>query len=384
MAKSSTRRVTIYINGKEVEASGWQTFSYGKFGEVTENIRTFALPFESQPYTFRMNFEYDSWNRIQQMTYPDGEVVSYGYNLGGMLDSIKGVKNGVTNKYLNSIRYNRFEMKDTVFYGNGTWAEYQYDTLLRLKRLKSHTSSYPGTSEVMQDIVYQYDSVGNITEISNSAGQLANGLGNQYYSQYNYDNLYRLTEANGWWENESLSYQVQMNYYPNGRIKRKYTDAHVVTQTAFSNTQQTVHYDNTYFYANNSQPNTLTYTTDNGSQQHFEWDAKGNMTRHLNNHHFHERRLCWDEQNRLLGVSDKKYLSYYQYDANGDRIYKLTGEFARQNRNGDWNNFYWMKRPTLYASPYLVSNEKVMPSIITLKMSELPAGLAEVAWTTLI
>ena len=25
-------------------ASGWQTFSYGKLGEVTENIRTFALP----------------------------------------------------------------------------------------------------------------------------------------------------------------------------------------------------------------------------------------------------------------------------------------------------------------------------------------------------
>lgn len=340
------------------DASGWQTFAYGKLGEITENVRTFVLPFENQPYTFVMNFVYDSWNRIQEISYPDGEAVSYGYNRGGMLNSIKGVKNGVTNRYLKSIRYNRYELKDTVYYGNGTWTEYQYDTLLRLKRLKSHTSSYPGTSEVMQDIVYQYDSVGNITEISNSAGQLANGLGNQYYSQYNYDNLYRLTEANGWWENESLSYQVQMNYYPNGRIKRKYTDAHVVTQTAFSNTQQTVHYDNTYFYANNSQPNTLTYATDNGSQQHFEWDAKGNMTRHLNNQHFPERRLCWDEQNRLLGVSDKKYLSYYQYDVNGERVYKLTGEFARQNRNGDWNYFYWMKQPTLYASPYLVSSEK--------------------------
>ena len=27
-----------------------------------------------------MNFEFDSWNRIQSMTYPDGEVVSYDYN----------------------------------------------------------------------------------------------------------------------------------------------------------------------------------------------------------------------------------------------------------------------------------------------------------------
>lgn len=29
---------------------------------------------------FKMNFEFDSWNRIQSMTYPDGEVVSYDYN----------------------------------------------------------------------------------------------------------------------------------------------------------------------------------------------------------------------------------------------------------------------------------------------------------------
>ena len=36
------------------DASGWQTFKYGKLGEVTENIRTFALPFESRTYTFKM------------------------------------------------------------------------------------------------------------------------------------------------------------------------------------------------------------------------------------------------------------------------------------------------------------------------------------------
>ena len=26
------------------DASGWQKFKYGKLGELTENIRTFALP----------------------------------------------------------------------------------------------------------------------------------------------------------------------------------------------------------------------------------------------------------------------------------------------------------------------------------------------------
>ena len=42
MAKSSTRRVILNINGKEEDASGWQTFSYGKLGEVTE--KSLSLP----------------------------------------------------------------------------------------------------------------------------------------------------------------------------------------------------------------------------------------------------------------------------------------------------------------------------------------------------
>ena len=45
------------------DASGWQTFKYGKLGEVIENIRTFALPFESRTYTFKM--KNTSMNRHQ-------------------------------------------------------------------------------------------------------------------------------------------------------------------------------------------------------------------------------------------------------------------------------------------------------------------------------
>lgn len=146
-------------------ASSWQTFKYGKLGEVTENIRTFALPFENQTYTFKMNFEYDPFNRIQSMLYPDSELVEYRYNLGGMLNKVTG---SVTRKitdlivvapmqntsllqggneiqggdiapgiipdpgpieiqtvtlrypYLDCIVYNKFELKDSVVYGNGT------------------------------------------------------------------------------------------------------------------------------------------------------------------------------------------------------------------------------------------------------------------------
>ena len=162
-----------------------------KLGELTENIRTFALPFENQTYTFKMQYEYDSWNRIQRMTYPDGEVVSYVYNKGGMLKSVTGEKNGVPFKYIDSIRYNKFELKDTVWYGNGTRACYAYDSLQRL----SHLRSYDRFDSLMQDLSYTFDSVGNITDIDNAAGMLPNGLGGAYRNTYKYDDLYRLSAS---------------------------------------------------------------------------------------------------------------------------------------------------------------------------------------------
>ena len=341
------------------DASGWQTFAYGKLGEVTGNTRTFTLPYEQQPYTFDMRFVYDSWNRIDTMVYPDGEIVCYGYNSGGMLNSITGSKNGLPYKYLDSVRYNEFELKSAMYYGNGTKTFYKYDILQRLDNLQSYTAATTTSpSEIMQDIYYKYDSVSNIIDITNYAGTLLNGLGGKYGNTYKYNNLYRLEYSEGaWYGNHPVGYKLNMEYTPNGRIVKKYLDADTYTQTPFSSSQPPVHYYNDYHYTNNSQPNTLAYI-DNSPHQDFKWDVKGNLIFHYNGNVPFKRFLCWDEQNRLLGVKDDKFLSYYQYDANGDRIYKLTGEFARQNRNGEWRYYYYLKRPTLYASPYLVTNPK--------------------------
>jgi|GEM_PF-1577544 len=337
------------------DASGWQKFSYGKLGEVTENIRTFALPFDEYPYTFVMKYEYDNWNRIQHITYPDGEVVSYWYDLGGMLKSVKGVKNGVTYKYIDSIKYNKFELKDAVYYGNGTRVHYTYDTLQRLSHLVSHTSSSsPGGAEMMQDIYYTYDSVSNITDIVNYAPQLNNGLGGRYDNHYVYDNLYRMSNAEGHWDGVSnLNYNLSMGYSKNGRVCNKVLTAGTLLNGNFS----TVSYGRNYHYNTSSQKNTIIRI--DGSENHdFQWDATGNMTFYLNENAHIRRILCWDEENRMQGVVDDNYLSYYQYDANGERTYKLTGSVGRQNISGRWSAFYLLDNPTLYPSPYIVVTRK--------------------------
>ncbi len=67
------------------DGSGWQKFSYGPLGEITENIRTFVLYCDTGGYTFKTRYLYDTWNRLKSMTYPDGEVVTYNYDKGGNL-----------------------------------------------------------------------------------------------------------------------------------------------------------------------------------------------------------------------------------------------------------------------------------------------------------
>src|SRR5690606_16539467 len=73
------------------DASGIQEFEYGNMGEMVYNRRTVVAPSPTLPTrTFETRFEYDSWNRLQEMTYPDGETVRYSYDLGGNLNEIQG------------------------------------------------------------------------------------------------------------------------------------------------------------------------------------------------------------------------------------------------------------------------------------------------------
>ncbi|MBO7585936.1 MAG: hypothetical protein J6T13_01990 [Bacteroidales bacterium] len=331
------------------DGSGWQTFSYGKLGELTGNIRIFALPNENQTYTFRMQYQYDSYNRIQTITYPDGETVSYRYDRGGMLESVRGDKGGDHRIYVENISYNTHGLKESVFYGNGTHTDYGYDLLMRL----SHLYSENGLGEAMQDIDYGYDDADNITDILNSAMTLANGLGGNYWSNYDYDNLYRLGHAEGDWGGGQLNYHLDMQYHPNGRIERKELYAEVMDH---SGTVTVSNYSNSYLY-NAGQPNTLGNVTDDftGWEQNFSWDAAGNMTVHDLFEEGCSRQMCWDEENRLAGFSDCHNAGFYQYDANGERTYKLTGGYAAQNIQGHWWSYNLLDNPTLYASPYVVA-----------------------------
>jgi hypothetical protein len=163
----------------------------------------------------------------------------------------------------------------------------------------------------LQDINYSYDPVGNITQINNSSQVYQNSMGGNYSSTYTYDNLYRLTGASGTTSSSSSGlYNLSMEYSPSGRILTK---------------QQNYGYDNvhnaytySYAYQNHAKPHAVTGITDlsispAGNPQTFAWDGNGNMICHNAPHTFGERKLCWNEENRLTGVADDYKTSVYVY-----------------------------------------------------------------------
>ncbi|MGA9638687.1 SpvB/TcaC N-terminal domain-containing protein, partial [Flavobacterium sp.] len=146
------------------DASGGQEFFYGKLGEVEKEIRTLRItPTDIQTYVTQT--QYDTWNRIQKMTYPDGEVLDYAYNRAGNLYAMQGKKESHTYDYIKQLGYDEFEQRNYLKYGNNTETTYNYDPQMRrLQQMKVNS----GTRVVMNN-AYNYDLMGNVLGIKNSA-----------------------------------------------------------------------------------------------------------------------------------------------------------------------------------------------------------------------
>ena len=343
------------------DASGFRAYKYGKLGEVTEEHRTFVLPNETYRYSFKTQFSYDSWNRVQTITYPDGEIVHYKYNTGGMLDTVYGTKtvsNMVNPKggsggsvdpiipvkpstkhtyhYINHTTYNEFELKDEQWYGNGTHTKYTYDTLQRLKTLYLRNVG----DTLLQNITYNYDGVGNINSIHNAANAVS-GLGGQYTYTYTYDSLYRLTRGEVNAVGRSTVHST--SFTEDGRISLRT----VITQVGTGTPGIT---QSIYSYNYTEQPHTISEVGNFMNGVTYKWDANGNMTQQGSNIY-----LQWDEENRLKGVTKPAQGVCFAYDASGERFYKNSGERIYMLVNG---SFYmkipYYQNPVLYTSPYMV------------------------------
>ncbi|MCG8570174.1 MAG: hypothetical protein MJB14_08545, partial [Spirochaetes bacterium] len=178
------------------DESGITEFEYGILGEQEKITKTLnrLIP-GKDALTFESSYTYDYLGRMNTITYPDGEVLTYTYNRGGQIESVRGEHRGFIFDYVKQISYDQFGQRVYIQYGNTnqvgnndveTW--YTYDEKARwLTHLKTTNSS----GDVFQDLTYEFDKVGNISRITNI------GSGREVVQAFTYDDLYQLTGAQG-------------------------------------------------------------------------------------------------------------------------------------------------------------------------------------------
>lgn len=326
------------------DASGAQEFFYGRLGEIVKNIRTIVIP-QHDEQTHTTEWQYDTWSRLTSMTYADGEKVTYNYNSGGLLRSMSGKKKGSAYAYVNQLGYDKFEQRVYLEYGNGTKTTYNYEPdRRRLKNMTAHTKA----KRLFMDNTYTYDKVNNILSLENKAPVPSSNLmgGASSYS-YDYDDLYRLTNAEGSYKgsNEEHSYTLSMSYNSVGGITKK-TQVHKKGEQE----QKKTSYDLSYTYGR-TQPHAPIHIED----QAYAYDANGNQTGWTSDVSGQRRVILWDEENRIRSIYDNGSQHHYIYDASGERVIKGKSMGQRIFVNGEWKaGSGQMGNYTVYVNPYLV------------------------------
>ena len=160
------------------DATGAQEYKYGTLGEITEVRRTVIIPNQAIA-TYVTQTKYDSWNKLEQIIYPDQEKVDYIYNTAGLLTGIKGSK-AYSYDYVNKIGYDKFEQRNYLKYCNGSETTYTYDSeRRRLTDLQVWVSPKTQGTGVRTQIInnkYTYDAVSNVLSVLNQMYVLKNTI----------------------------------------------------------------------------------------------------------------------------------------------------------------------------------------------------------------
>lgn len=98
-----------------------------------------------------------------------------------------------------SLEYDALGQRQTITYGNGVVTQYDYDIRHRLKHLRTTRDAARRDTGALQDLVYTHDPVGNVTAIEDNAQQ-TQFFRNEVISpnrEYKYDARYRLVQSTG-------------------------------------------------------------------------------------------------------------------------------------------------------------------------------------------
>ena len=290
---------------------------------------------------------YDSWNRVQTMTYPDGEVVTYHYNAAGQVERLTSNKQGRQSVIVDRIDYDKEGHTVYTKLGNGTETTYAYDK----QRERLQVMNLTADGQAVMENRYRYDAVDNILGITNAANPTSltklnrAKLGGRSAHSYQYDELNRLISAKG--KAKNASYSMLMSF---GRMSEPLTKIQRVDSSLTAKS-----YNFAYKYEDSNHPTAPTQI----GHEHYTYDANGNPTLVTNDSTNITREMYWDEDNRLMVLSDNGKTSRYIYNAAGERIMKSYGTMEGVYINGapQGITFHETDNFTLYPASIISINK---------------------------
>jgi RHS repeat-associated protein/uncharacterized repeat protein (TIGR01451 family) len=180
------------------DQSGATIWSYDNYGRNVTETRAI----DGVGGNFQFATQTDWLGRMSQLTYPDGEVMTYTYDGLGRADGLSGTEAG----NLATLAYNALSQIESINLGNGVAIDNSYasDTHRLIGR-----SANNGVEDLI-DFTYAYDDAGNITSIIDS-------VLNENFT-YTYDDLNRLLTADAYTDSQEVIYRQKWNYDSLGNI----------------------------------------------------------------------------------------------------------------------------------------------------------------------
>ena len=402
---------------KMTDHTGIQMYRYSAQGQIIENKRVMVAP-NVAPKVFKTNFVYDTYNRINKITYPDSEEVFYNYTPFGLLDNIESKAAGSPDlePIITNILYDYNEQTREITAGNGTKTQYSYDVWGRLQEL-----ALVGTTSDIRKNRYLFDKDANISSINTTVPMhgtdVVNDISVATEKTFQYDGFNRLQNSviKAIGKEEKKYYQLEMGYTDMHGIANKNSRWKTYQTAALCENPAAEGYKAVYQYEDRNHPNAVSsveFHSPNESaafttpwdcrtgyniviyptSENYTYDANGNMTKVELRHGTpgeiiledsgmaNQRQLFWDAQNRLQGISEDRALHHYVYDEEGQRALKSEGASRMLYKDGNLNT-----RPgptvmgdyTYYPNGYVVANDRQVSKHYYIGSNKVAARVAE-------
>lgn len=301
------------------DESGVEERSYTGLGGLARTVKTAtALNGRSPKGPWETSFERDSLGRLLGITYPDGEVLTYGFNAGGQVQTVEGELRGIRYPYIAHLGYDVFGDRARIVYGNGTESQLTYEPASRfLDRLLTHE----GDGREIQDLRYSYNRVGSVVALANDVPlPKPSESGGPTAETFVYDDLYQLVRAEGEYRyppNKRTVYRLDQSYDEIGNLTAKRQIHERIQPGGKALLQKKTSFDWSYIYGG-PQPHAVTHL----GERTYHYDASGNQTGWDHDRSGRRRTVVWTEESRVRSVADNGRTTRFLYDDGGRRTNK--------------------------------------------------------------